>query len=658
MGLQINNGSTDQPEEAQAKRGRRNRQDRRLREEQRNEDYENFEGETYDEDGEEEDDRGTGRANRAGSFRAKGGNRMGDGSPSSILQRSFQPGMQDASVDKLAKLLEETIKKNGPAVERLASATRFRGVSARNLEEDVACVLATLEFTNDDGAHYVATRIILVYLGEGNYPVRNFNDRGNKYRVQARAADAATVEYCDKVNGLIQEMTNGTVTILPAGIETITPDFDAEDKEQVIRLMQSTVSSIEDVIDSVTTGDVFDATQVVDEGYRLKIAPIISEDNQYTLTGQPIRADIQIPWIVTSAPNNERGRREDRSGTEAEFTRTLGYIELDPIAQRRARFGKRDLDDEPSFTAVFVTTNATSTDPSAASTLEVAMLGQLGAYMSTANNFWTNVFQPSISADNKMRALGGLGYNIASIGDYIKDIDSNATDRYMVEDLLDMILTKPKDSNVPTPSFSSDLDPANDKSGNVAILLSAAQGDEEANQLIIDACDNVTGGAFLEHWDDPTDTILEDSGALISIGYYMVGGVKRDIRDFDTQALLNLLDGEMDYFWEIMSTYDAQNGDPLRLMKEREEMMSNFVGTKVTYTSYAVRVNWNPDFLEALHDAASDAGIQPTIEGVTFEGNRRYSGNSARQVSRTARGRRSDRGDRGRKSRRSRFGRR
>lgn len=561
----------------------------------------------------------------------RGGNRMGDGTPSSYLGRTFMPGMSDNIVDNLAKKLEDKFKELRMPDGKMSANTRFRSISARLIDEDISCVLAHLEFNAAGGERVVAVRAILVYAGESIKRKRVLRERGQEpMNVPVRAADAGTSEYWDKIINVALPNLATNVVIAPAGMETITKDFDTQNDDHIELLLGSTISSIEDVIEPYVSGDCFDATALAAEGYYSKVTPIISDEQHYNLTGQPIRGDIQIPWLSCYG---SQGRYDNDNYKETEFGRVMGYIDLVPLELKSNRYSNRSEEMEASYEPVFVITHCGPVDSWGAATLEVAMNILSGAYSATEGNFWMGVWQPATDDAGGMRALGGLGWH-STFGAEIKDIDSASTTQRDVNDLMCALLSTPKGMSTPTPAFAIDLDPSQDKSGVVSTLLAAANGDINANKLIVEAVTNLFGGVF--DWD-PEVSIIEDSGVMISIGEWEdSAGVKRDAREFDTQALLNRLDGNMDYFWDVMDTF-GEGGDPLYMMLKREQLLNAIMGGTIRNTSYAFRAFFNPDFFIAMNDAAIEAKVAPRVEGVGYDMGHRYnSAMTGRQVSRNA----------------------
>lgn len=572
----------------------------------------------------------------------RGGNRMiGDGTPSQILGRTFQPNTNDAVVDGLAKKLNEQMKEQVFPDGAISKDTLFRAVSAYRIDEEISSVMASLEFTVG-GKRYLAARIILCYMGDGIKRKRTTRVKGEVIEIPVRAADAANQDYWDKAIEATHPTLAANTEILSAGMETITADFDINNIDAIQTLIGSTISSIEDTIEPVHNGNFLNGVAVANEGYVTKVTPIISDDQFYNTTAQPIRGDIQLPWVSCAAGNG----RYSNDGKEVEFGRVMGYIDLEPLPVQNTRFRSRRDEDAPCYDALMVITFCGSVSPYGANTLETFMNILSGAFIATDNQFWQNCYQPAIDGVNSMRALAGLGYNTPE-GKPFDDMDSASTSQRDVQDMLDVLLSKPKGLDIPTPAFAIDLDPSQDKSGVVSTLLAAANGDREANAQVIEAIDNYFDGRFLGdgskdnpgYWKSKQERVLFDTGVMITIGEWTdTQGIKRDVREWDTQALLNTLQGDQEIFWDYMDTFDPNNGDPMLLMLQRERLLNSFLGGKVNGTSYAFRAVFNADLFVAMNECAEDLAIAPTVEGVGFETGHRYTSYaSGRQVSSVAR---------------------
>ena len=593
-------------------------------------------------------ERTDGRAPNGGDV-YRGGNRMmGDGTPSGVLGRTFNPGMNDVVVDGLAKKLTEQMENVTFSDHSLAVKTRFRPVSSRAIDEDVSGVMAYLEFTQS-GVRYLAARIILCYVGESAKRKHTQRFKGETIEIPVRAADAANQDYWDKAISVVLPTLDANVEIISAGMETLTSGFDFTDAEQLELLLGSTITAIEDVIEPVTSGNYLDGVQLANDGYMTKVTPIISDDQFYNLTGQPIRGDIQLPWISCVAGQS---RFNEHSSKDSEYGRVMGYIDLEPLPVANGRFRGRSDKIDPCYDALFVITHCGPATPVGVNTLEAYMNILSGAFLSTTNYFWSQTYQPAIDSKNSMRALAGLGWNTPDAAPF-DDMDSASTTQRDVQDMLDVLLTKPEGMDTPTPAFAIDLDPSQDKSGVVSTLLAAGNGNLEANRQIVEAVDNYFGGHFLgghsrnndrPYWN-VDEQVLFDTGIMISVGEWTdAEGVKRDSREYDTQALLNLLDGEMELFWDYMDTFDPNNGDPQRMMLQRERILNNILGNKLTFTSYAFRNVFDGEFFVAMNKCANDLQIAPRIEGVDMDMGHRYTpfaaGRQVKSIARSTRGRR------------------
>lgn len=151
------------------------------------------------------------------------------------------------------------------------------------------------------------------------------------------------------------------------------------------------------------------------------------------------------------------------------------------------------------------------------------------------------------------------------------------------------------------------------------VFPAAAAGSTPAQAAIIEAAQELTGGAFMRHYKSNESPVVVDDDR-IHLGYYAgQDGVRHDIRDIDYLAVLNLL-GETDRgAAQAWSDTFMQTGYPLsKRLHERKKMLIDMLRGDVTFTGFARRVTMSGRFLEALDNSCKEAGLALRVVSPSF----------------------------------------
>lgn len=151
------------------------------------------------------------------------------------------------------------------------------------------------------------------------------------------------------------------------------------------------------------------------------------------------------------------------------------------------------------------------------------------------------------------------------------------------------------------------------------IFSAAAAGSVAAQAAIIEAANELTGGAFIRHYKSNESPVVVNDDR-IHLGYYAgQDGVRHDIRDIDYLAVLNLL-GETDHgaaqAWD--DTFTKANYPLSKRLHERKKMIVDMVRGDVTFTGFARRVTMSGKFLEALDNGCKEAGLSARVVSPSF----------------------------------------
>lgn len=328
---------------------------------------------------------------------------------------------------------------------------------------------------------------------------------------------------------------------------------------------------------------------------------------------QPVRQDLTIDLQATPASSNQNQQLMERTATIA---RISGFLDLvwapvNPISSPYNPFPQAQQPGLPitnQFQRYIARLVMTGMESVAAPTLSCQLLTLAMAAALQENNMWVQAFRPTPYAQGMtdMHDIGAVGIeanfegNPNGIGSRVNTKD----DSFRSTDLGRLVAATIRQGLI----FSLDVEECGPSTWINGIFAAAATGHAGANRAIIEAADTLTNGAFSRHY--PTNqrvAINEDN--RIHLGYYYDGDVKRDIRDIDYLAVLNLIaekDPEVIRDWS--DTFQQIQYPLEQRLAARKRIISGLVPT-ATFTGFAQRVTFEAAFIDALIKGCQECGL-------------------------------------------------
>lgn len=159
-------------------------------------------------------------------------------------------------------------------------------------------------------------------------------------------------------------------------------------------------------------------------------------------------------------------------------------------------------------------------------------------------------------------------------------------------------------------NFSLDVSACGADTWYNEVFAAAASGNQGAMKAIYDAANRLTGGEFGRLMPSGHAPVLINDERIL-MGYYTgQDGTRRDIRDIDYLAVLNLM-GEKDrgaaQAWS--DTFTRLDYPIYKRLDARKRMISDLVGGDVHFTQTAQRVTFEGAFVGALSKAIQSVGV-------------------------------------------------
>jgi hypothetical protein len=146
-----------------------------------------------------------------------------------------------------------------------------------------------------------------------------------------------------------------------------------------------------------------------------------------------------------------------------------------------------------------------------------------------------------------------------------------------------------------------------------SVFIQAANGDQAANDAIVEALHNLTGGHSAKYWDSGSLAVMK-SLERIHLGHFIgEAGHPVDIRLVDHLAVMNMIgrsDPTIGAKWA--NSFFDPNADEAICLAVRRQIISELLRTKVTYTGMARRCTITAQLMYAATRGCADAGLDMT----------------------------------------------
>lgn len=474
-----------------------------------------------------------------------------------------------------------------------------------------------------DGNTYALIRTLMLESDSQKLRPRVFNNGMQRLEMQVLSPELFDDRYWAAISKFIADKRGVDLIAVDAGLYLIEQEFDFADVDATNRILFDSVNRIGDVVARLRNETPFDLVKFKRADEKLTASFDFTGNPRYTMTGMPIRADIRVTQFkaLNSNPNTQD---YNQYYGDQELSSVSGYVNLEwtpPAPGQQQVWGQAPK--TQIFTPTFVVTEVAQGERIEANTMELYLGALNNAYSITAGGAWMSVFDPAIGVDGPdLRDIGAIGFLVNG-----QKIDTRSSD-FKIETLSEILGALVEQQ----PVFLLDIDSAGANSRLEAYFAEAAvpgPNQERARQVILQAANNYTGGHFAALFDARGDIVLPYNQQL-SRGFYPGNdGERRDPRDLDVLAMLNLTNGNMADFHEWYRTLvDQTMPEPLRLQK-REAIERRYLGKALRVCNRVTRYVLDGKFITALSNAVRNAGINVQIENTTtIVGGTRFAGNT------------------------------
>lgn len=495
-------------------------------------------------------------------------------------------------------------------------------------------VVATLKNPGNDSLYASHHTLLLAQTARGASAVEAQAQFGQNIKYERLVVPSEA--YDATLRARVVEVVQGAFpgyALIDADACVVPSDLDLRSEEAVRNVMANATTAASTMLASQVADDGWVIDQnVLQHTFQTDIKS--SWHHLADLTGQPVRGDVVLEMsMLTGRPQTQQNTGEFQYNTSQArklLTQLMGYIDTvsTPPQQVSSFAPNANIAQTPEqlriYTPRLVITNMDA--PDEAVELPVILQG-LGTVQALINEHrWIGALVKQ-HVNGAAHQEGGLN---------IRDLSAIGLEAPQ-QVLPGMMLTElPKPGRLPLNSanvneamlaaaiqtyynldtmlVSLDVPECGASSWITAPFAAAARGDKNAERDIIEAADLLTGNRFSEIYKAANGGVhrppVFNDNMYVNLGfYYGQGGVKRDIRDIDYLAVLNMTgDSELETINDWANLQANADIDPMFRLASTREIQSRLFES-LTITGRAVRVTFNPAFIFALAEAVAQAGL-------------------------------------------------
>lgn len=396
---------------------------------------------------------------------------------------------------------------------------------------------------------------------------------------------------------------------LPVGACVVPRDLKSDDVEAVYSLTSNALFACtsELAINSPNFTDL--NLNQAERDLTLTVCPTFGNQQTLNAVGQPVRSDIVVEF--SAAPTQNNNQQQNNAERVTKVAKATGFVDLvyDPAAPVQNNYWlpqqQQQQQNVQRYSARFVLTAMEATH---LLTIPAQLLALIPALSIREGSQWIQAFRHhSFSNEIDMHDIGAIGYEMNLNGDpsgFGTRIDTKA-DSFKPDQLGQLIGLGFKQGLI----LSLDVPEVGPETWYNEVFSAAASGNAKANQAIIDAANVLTNGNFSKYFA-ANGRVAMDEYNRIHLGHYGDrNGVRKDIRDIDYLAIMNL-QGEKDpqIIKDWSDTFLRTNYPLTQRLAARKRIITALF-SDVVFTGFARRVTFDPLFIEALSKGCQDAGL-------------------------------------------------
>ena len=518
-------------------------------------------------------------------------------------------GVGSETLTRLQTALTEVYKQANPEVE--ITLIPIDNTSETSLAYSALVVCLRYKNTPELGVGYHT--LIVEATGEKIQPkFENVNQTQVEiFRVAGDAADPILIaKVAEKVRSAFPQSA-----LYQAEFCVVPRAFDTENKVAVHQLALSAGLAVSTELDVRASGfqDLNLATAAHDSN--LVVNMTFARQQLENAVSEPIRSDLLLSF--TSQQQQQQQNVSVNSGDRtARIAELSAFIDLvwAPVGQQAGMFNpytpvQPQL--QQKYAARMVVTHMQSTF---AVTPPAQLLALVTALSVRDDNNWIQAFRPTPTPGNDidMHDIGSVGIeaNFENSPTGFGTRINTKADSFRPESLGQLVGATIQPGLI----ISLDIPECGPETWYSSIFAAASNGSVDATEAIYNAANKLTNNNFQKYFPQGS-LMFADQGNRIHTGYYIDrNGVKRDIRDIDYLAVMNVV-GERDpqAIRDWSDTFTRVQFPLSQRLAARKRTIMAITNQTAEFTGFAQRVTFTQTFMDALARACKDAGLNVRI---------------------------------------------
>jgi hypothetical protein len=525
--------------------------------------------------------------------------------------------------DVIAKLNQAMLEVYGKNVDKTFEVTLIPiDLNSTRMLEKSAIVVAVRDLLNPDvGVAYHT--LILEASGE---PVKSsdFQMIGqHNTEIVRTTGDVYNRTFQEEVAEVLARTFPGK-KLLPVDAEVVYDDFNVEDTKAVYELGANAITACSTELEMRAGGTDIDLG-AVDQDNTLTIQMSFQNAEAHDVVGQPQRSDIIIDFRAGGQPVPGQQGVNTRVST---LSRITGFMDLVwvPAQQQTQAFNPwvaqqavaPSPDEFKRYIPRFVMTGLES---QTLLSLRAELLALVTAFTLRENNAWVEAFRPNPVAVEGVdwKDIGAVGIEAnfdRNANGFGTRIDTKADQFQRGQNMQgDYLVRLVASVFQPKLLLSLDVPECGPETWFTSVFAAAGEmanpNSQAATEFIIREANELTHGRFMKYMPQGARVTVDENNR-IHTGYYLDrNGQKRDLRNLDYLAVLNVVgdrDPELAREW---SDSFAMANVPLEVrLHKRLQIIRGILGqNNVFVKGFARRVTFEPAFVNALVEACREVGL-------------------------------------------------
>lgn len=394
--------------------------------------------------------------------------------------------------------------------------------------------------------------------------------------------------------------------LLNAGACVVPRDFNIQDSNLLFQLVGN--AAFADTSEIATSSKDFADLNLAhaENDCSLVVRTTFESAQIHDAVGQPIRSDVVIDFSAAPQQNNAMNQQ----GVErvSQISTVHGFLDLvwDPMQPIANVYSMPQQQSFQRYAARFV---MTALESNSLLTIPAQLLALIPSLTLRENNTWVQAFRPKPFNEKgvDLRDIGAIGIEVNFEGNasgYGQRVDTKA-DSFKPEMLGKLISATVRPGLI----LSLDVPECGPQTWYNGVFAAAAEGNPKANQLIIEAANTLTNNAFSKYFPSNGRVALDENNRIHLGSYRDRNDVRRDIRDIDYLAVMNMVGEKDPLAVRDWSDTILKTNYPLTQRLAARKRIITALFNDVQFTGFARRVTFEAEFIESLARACNDAGL-------------------------------------------------